>query len=423
MKGVYSMVQSKNHKGLSLLLAVIILFSGVLVPIPSISKAASTSNKIKVSDFIRIIVEATGLEIEESKSSPYLKAAMAAGIVKTGEFKDYKAYLTRTDAAVIINRADEYLYGDTVNNKLLKTVMEERISDINKITKDKREAVAKVYAKGFMRGYSKGYYIKSREFRGSEYMTIAGARGVVAMLKDTDKRAKLSPDGQIIRTTNLPKNAKDYEYILETYPNSFYEMKFLFQRAKYYYKPKELVDYASPVRVKNINFHGKNMKDILDKYLNIWMGRVEANLKSRLNVDYREIGNTWIDKLRNTYTQYSDAYDNKRITDDIKKYANSVKKNKIIIQSKIITVEPSILYVHNSFYVRTYVKFKVNYFGINLDAEDLIFGSNNYMPKLEKDTWYEGYYDIMLGTINGSSDGSDYFIMDDSLNDYFNKGE
>lgn len=423
MKGVYSMVQSKNHKGLSLLLAVIILFSGVLVPMPSISKAASTSNKIKVSDFIRIIVEATGLEIEESKSSPYLKAAMAAGIVKTGEFKDYKAYLTRTDAAAIINRADEHLYGDTVNNKLLKTVMEERISDINKITKDKREAVAKVYAKGFMRGYSKGYYIKSREFRGSEYMTIAGARGVVAMLKDTDKRAKLSPDGQIIRTTNLPKNAKDYEYILETYPNSFYEMKFRYQNAKYYFKPEELVHYASPARFNDIIFHGKDMQEILDKYLDIWMERVETNLQNRLNIDYRTVGDAWINKLRSSYTQYSDVYDNKRITDEIKKYVNIVKKNRIVIQSKVISVEPSLLYVHSAFYVRVYVKFKVNYTGTAIVAGKAIYGSNNFIPKLKKDTWFDGVYDLRLGTINGSSDGSDYYVTDDSLNDYFYKGE
>ncbi|MFV0343881.1 MAG: S-layer homology domain-containing protein, partial [Anaerocolumna sp.] len=221
------MKHSKKCRNLSLLLVIVILFSGVLLPTPPIANAAvSSSSKIKVSDFIRIVVQATGLTIDEGKSSPYLSAAMTAGIVKTGDFKDYKAYLTRTDTAVILNRADEYLYGDTLDSKLLTIVLEERISDISKITKSKREAVAKVYAKGYMKGYSNGYYIKSREFRGNDYMTITGARGAVAMLKDSKKRAQISPDGQLIRTTNLPKNAKDYEYILTTYPNSFYEMKF-----------------------------------------------------------------------------------------------------------------------------------------------------------------------------------------------------
>jgi hypothetical protein len=45
------------------------------------------------------------------------------------------------------------------------------------------------------------------------------------------------------------------------------------------------------------------------------------------------------------------------------------------------------------------------------------------MPGLKKNTWYEGVYDIKLGTINGSSDGRDYYVTDDSLNDYFYKGK
>lgn len=417
------MKTSKKHRGLSLLLTVIVFLSGILIPMPSMVYAASANSNIRVSDFIRIIVQATGLEIDETKSSPYLKAAMTAGIVKNGDFKDYKGYLTRTDAAVILNRADEYLYGDTVDSKLLKIVLEERISDISKMSKGKREAVAKVYAKGFMKGYSNGYYIKSREIRGSEYMTIAGARGVVAMLKDVKKRSKISPDGQLIRTTNLPKNAKDYEYILATYPNSFYEMKFMYQRAKYYYEPKELKDYASPARFKYISFHGGNMKNILEKYLDSWMDRVETNLQQRLNVDYRTIDNTWVNTLRSAYTQYDNASSDKRITDDIKAYVDVVKKNKIVIQSNVISVEPSTLYKKGTYYVRVYIKFKVTYSGTKLTPEDLICGDYIYMPELKKDIWYEGVYDIELGTVNGTSNGSDYYVTNDSLNDYFYKGE
>lgn len=410
------MKTSKKHRGLSLLLTVIVFLSGILIPMPSMAYAASANSNIRVSDFIRIIVQAAGLEIDETKSSPYLKAAMAAGIVKSGDFKDYKSYLTRTDAAVILNRADEYLYGDTVDSKLLKTVLEERISDISKISKDKREAVAKVYAKGFMKGYSNGYYIKSREIRGSEYMTIAGARGVVTMLKDVKKRSKISPDGQLIRTTNLPKNAKDYEYILATYPNSFYEMKFKYQRAKYYFEPEELVDYASPAKIKNMNTFSVN----LNKYKDTWIERVEINLQSRLNVNYKTVGSDWINDLRSSYTQHGDALSDKKITDEIKSYVNFAKKKEIVIQSKVIDVELSTLYYNMGYYVRVYIKFKVNYSGTKLTADELISGDMISMPELKKNTWYEGVYDIRLGTVNGSSDGSDYYVTNDSLIEYEN---
>lgn len=402
----------KNVKirGISLLLAIVIIAVTIFIPTPTEATAAASS-KIKLYNFIKLAVEATGLEVETT----YLDAALKAGIIKEDDFSDYSKYTTRTDAAVILNRADEYLNGDKVDPDLLTLVSESRISDISKIDKDKREAVAKIYAKGFIKGYSNGLYIKNREYRGSEYMTTAGAKNVISMLKDTKKRAKLSPDGQLIRTTKLPKNAKDYEYILETYPNSFYEMKFLYQRAKYSFEPKELIHYVSPVKFKDINFYSVDYI----KYKDTWMKRVETNLSSRLNVDYRTIDNKWINTLRSAYTQHGDAYSDKRITDKIKDYVKKVKKNKIVIQSTIIAVEPSTLYQNGAdFCFRAYVKFKVTYSGSKLAAEDLICGDSVWMPELKKNTWYDGIYDIRLGTINGSSDGSDYYIVDDSLIDY-----
>ena len=402
--------ENLKNRVISLLLAIVVLATTIYISAP-MGASAATSSKIKLYNFIKLAVQATGLEVETT----YLNAALKAGIVKAGDFSDYSKYTTRTDAAVILNRADEYFRGDKVDQDLLSLVLSSRISDISKIAKDKREAVAKIYAKGFVKGYSNGYYIKNREYRGSEYMTTAGAKNVISMLKDTKKRAKLSPDGQLIRTTNLPKNAKDYEYVLETYPNSFYEMKFLFQRNKYYYEPKELIDYASPVRFKDINFYSVDY----NKYKDTWMKRVETNLSSRLNVDYRTIDNKWINTLRSAYTQHGDAYSDKRITDNIKDYVKKVKKNKIVIQSKIIAVEPSTLYQNGAdFCFRAYVKFKVTYSGSKLVAEDLICGDSIWMPELKKNTWYDGIYDIRLGTINGSSDGSDYYIVDDSLIDY-----
>lgn len=401
--------KSLNH-ALVLFLSVVILFTSVPAVNLASTVSAATSSRIKLYNFIKLTVEALGLDVETT----YLNAALKAGIVKEGDFSNYKKYTTRTDAAVILNRADEYLHGDTVDPELLKLVLNSRISDIKKIDADKREAVAKIYAKGFMKGYSNGYYIKSREFRGNEYMTTAGAKNVISMLKNTKKRAKLSPDGQLIRTTNLPKNAKDYPYILETYPNSFYEMKFRYQRAKFYFKPVELEHYASPARIRDMDLNNID----LNKYKDVWMQRVETNLKNRLNVDYRTINNKWINTLRSTYTQYGDTEHDKRITDAIKDYVKAVKKNKIVIQSKVISVEPSTLYKFTGFYVRAYVKFKVTYSGNNLTAENLILGTKIWMPKLKKDKWYEGVYDIQLGTINGSSNGSDYYITNDSLVDF-----
>lgn len=400
-----------KNRGICLLLVLTIIFSCILIPA---QPSAAASNKIKIYIFIKLLVPAIGLEVDNTAKSPYLKAALAAGIVKEGDFKDYKADLTRVDAAVLLNRADEYLNGDKVDPELIEIILAKRISDIKKIPAGKREAVAKVYAKGLIVGKSNGMYIQNRAFDGYDYLTTADAEKVVALLKNTKGRAKLSPDGQLIRTTNLPKNAKSYPYILESFPNSFYEMKFMYQRAEYSYKPKELVDYASPVRLKDVNLYSVD----LDKYKETWMERVEINLQTRLNVDYRTVDNKWVNNLRSTYTQYRDSSSDKKITDGIKEYVKVVKKNKIVIRSKVI-VEPSSLYMKGSgFYVRAYIKFKVTYSDTKLTADQLIFGDKVYMPSLKKDTWHEGLYEVVLGTINGSSTGSDYYVTNDSLQDW-----
>lgn len=412
----------RKNKGLCLLLIIVILVTSITIPTKTVS---ATSKNIKVDAFVKLLVNALELEVDKKSSKPYIDAAIQNGIVKDNDFSSYTGYITRTDVAVLLNRADEYLHGDTVDAKLLKIVLEKRISDIKKIAKGKRESVAKIVSKGIIKGYSNGQYIQNREFRGSEFITTSGAKNVINLIINPKYRAKISLDGQLIRTTNLPKNADKFEYILECFPNSFYENKFDYQLSKYYYKPVELKDYASPVRMKNRTSENMDIQNIYKIYKDEWIKKVELNLQTRLNVDYRTIDkdNTWLNNLRNTYFIYNDAESNKDKTNDIKDYIKKVKQNKIIIKSQIISVEPSTLYYSTGHYVRVYVKFKVTSGETSIKQKDLIYGDYINLYNLKKDTWFEGVYDIKIATRNGSSDGSDYAVSDDSLNDYFFKSE
>ena len=409
-----------KSKGICLLLMLAIIFSCITPVHP----ASAASNKIKIYNFIKLLVPAIGLEVDTTAKGPYLKAALAAGIVKEGDFKDYKADLTRVDAAVLLNRADAYLNGDKVDAELLEIILTKRISDIKKIPAGKREAVAKVYAKGLIVGKSNGMYIQNRAFNGYDYLTTADAKKVVALLKNPKGRAKLSPDGQLIRTTNLPKNAKSYPYILEAFPNSFYEMKFMYQRATYSWKPVEGKDYASAAYIAREKEREASDTTSSYQFTDNWVKKVEDNLKYRLNVDYRTINNIWVTNLRSTYFVYDIASIDKKTTDDIKKYMNYVKKNKVVIKSSIISVEPSSLYFDQSYRIRAYIKFKVSFTGEKNPQDDLFYSRSHVNFKgLRRDKWFEGVYDIQLGTANGSSNGSDYAIFDDALDDFFYKGE
>ncbi|NLK27892.1 MAG: hypothetical protein GX306_06070, partial [Clostridiales bacterium] len=150
---------------------------------------------ITIEEFAELIAKKIGLETISDLEN--------AGIIKEGDFSNYTKNITRTDAAVLLNRADEYLYGDKLDPNLVELALEKRISDIEKIKKSKQIDVVKCYLKGFIKGYSNGKFSTDREFRGSSRMTREGALSCIKMLKDKSLRAKISPDGQLIRTTNL----------------------------------------------------------------------------------------------------------------------------------------------------------------------------------------------------------------------------
>ncbi|MDF2486725.1 MAG: hypothetical protein K0R46_2893, partial [Herbinix sp.] len=192
----------------------------------------AATNYISIEEFAKALAEKVELSpVTGAQGSGYVNALIEKSIIKEGDFTSYTGDLTRGDAAVLLNRADEYLYGDILDPKLVQTALEKRISDIKKISEAKRMDVVKCYLKGYITGYNNGTYSTDREFRGGNKITKSGALNCIKMLKDKTLRAKLSPDGQLIRTTKLPKYAKNYPYILASYPNSYYDWKFKFERS------------------------------------------------------------------------------------------------------------------------------------------------------------------------------------------------
>jgi hypothetical protein len=421
---------SKN-RGINILLAIIILVTSLVVPTPS---TAAESKYIKTEDFIKQIVQALKIEVNTAVNETYINAAIREGILYTDDFKDYSKYITRTDAAVLINRADEYLHGDTVNKDLLKVIVDKRISDIKKISAGKREAVAKVYAKGIIKGYGNGYYIQNREFRGNKYLAVSTAKSYINLVVNQKNRAKVSPDGQLIRTTKLPKNYKKFDYILACYPNSFYEMKFQFM-----WHPNDGIKsvYAYPVEMKNEKWIAQFLvssdsneiitksypfKEMSDKYLNLWTQRVETYLKLIFNVNYKTVGNKLKDGLLEVSARPILGADG--FAEGIQEYIDGLKKNKVIIESKVISVEPSTLYYYGGcYYMRAYLKYRITAKDINSDEYKLFPVFLVSLDNLKSGKWREGVFDIKLNTgNNGSALGGELLLSNSTMfNDYFNQ--
>lgn len=395
---------------------IFVLLLCLLVGSVSFQTSIEADGSIIQERFIVMLMQEMGLVKATDSKNSILKQAYAKKVVKEEEKGILLDKLSKERAAVYLERVDKLVHGAQYDKELYQVVLRKnRISDLRKIKKSNRASVIKVFCKGIMVGYSNGYYIQSRKFSGKSLVTLSEAKTYAARLKYPQKRRLISKDGQVIRTTKLPKNYKSYSYILETYPNSFYEKKFEYQKTTYVKKPVELVDYACPAKIGKMKFYnGMTMESVMDKYLETWCEKVERNMKLRFNVDYRTIDNEWVSQLRSTYyMNEEDALANKKRTDEIKDYVAMVKKNKVVVKCSRVTVEPSTLYNKWDDYVRVYVKFKI--VSGKMSFKESIYCSASDVTGIKKNIWKTCCFDLPIGSLNRYSVGSDYAVIDNDL--------
>jgi len=209
-------------------------------------------------------------------------------------------------------------------------------------------------------------------------------------------------DGRAVRTTNLPKNAKDFSYILEGVPNEMYEIK-----AEYQYKNNavEGKNYIRPVNIETDSFYS-------EENVQKWKEIIEKNLDLKFNIDYKTIDSKWAKEMTSTYIACQKIGEGNyekylKYTSDYVKY---VKDNKLQIEGDFY-VEPSICYNSDgAIYMRAWVKFTIK---DSKDGKAELF--ENRANKLNESRTYEGYVDIALGTNNGNSRGQDLGILKDNV--------
>lgn len=369
---------------------------------------------ISVTDFYALMAQSLGLDEAE--------LVKKSGIAPAG------SNLTNEMAAVIAQAADELKNGDTYSKKKYNKVVDlKRISDIGFATNDYRTAVYKVFTKGIMIGTGNGKCTQDRSFKPYKAITKVQAKAVVKRVKNKTARFRLSPDGQVIRTTNLPKRKKRYNYILASFPNSYYNAPMTYENVVEG-TVKQGEDYQWVSKFDTMKVYsseapsGKTtMKAYMDKYGQKFADLIKKNLEARLSYNYKTSGNKWFNKLRKTYYISGDAsYDN-RISKSIRSYMKNAKKNKLQIEYRQITVEPSAVYYgENRVMYRCYVKFRCKadkwYTANSWKQNELIFSDYTYITGMKNGKWCEAYIDIGVGTpAYGMADGTevvtyDYFI-------------
>lgn len=196
---------------------------------------------------------------------------------------------------------------------------------------------------------------------------------------------KTDPWGRLIRTTNLPKNAADYPYILADVSNAMYEMTYPYSYPEDQKVSSTLYSFIPEYNKGNVD---------------IWLGRLKTFGALWLNADYRTIDDTWAQALFATKMQNSNAE-----LKSIRQYVEWVKENKIQIQG-YLDPEPTMIYYDGFGANHVRVKFRINFVSFQA-SENLIY--DEWFPKdteFEKNVWYEGYSDIKLVTNVGGDWGS-----------------
>nr|WP_283809190.1 copper amine oxidase N-terminal domain-containing protein [Tumebacillus amylolyticus] len=202
----------------------------------------------------------------------------------------------------------------------------------------------------------------------------------------------IDPWGRKVRTTNLPKNASDYPYILEGVSNDMYEMKF-----------GDVFGKGTP---KSPNTLYTTRKDeFTKKHIDTWLDRVRKHYQLVLNVDYRTLTDDWANQIAETTSASPEDVWKGPITD----YIKWAKENEIQIEGSL-EPEPSMIYHDgfSSYHVRSKIKYRVIHYN---EKQKVFYDSSYNLPPCELGVWYSGYVDVAIGggSISGYL-GDDVFV-------------
>ncbi len=215
-----------------LLAAVMVLSVVGMFKKPEEVKAASKYMTAK--EFIILLEDEMMLPVEKGNFDSYIEMALFTKIIDKSTFRNYNKNITVAQAATMMAKADEYLFGKKISDEDAKFIIENRISDIKKVKKANRVWVAKAYGLGYLSGKSNGTWSTDRKLSLKYKVKAVNAKAMIKRLANKDERFVLSPDYQMTRTTNLPYMHEWYPYILASYPNKYYDVRFTFMSDDYY---------------------------------------------------------------------------------------------------------------------------------------------------------------------------------------------
>ncbi|MGG0821707.1 S-layer homology domain-containing protein [Paenibacillus turicensis] len=328
-------------------------------------------------EFLKMLIVAQNITVESTNQGeawyiPYVTAGENKGIYKSGEFKamQWTSSITRQEMARMAVRAIGS--EDKDNDEMYVAVQKGLISGTGngKLSPEGKTTRAQAIT------------IIERVLKISEGEKLPVDDKALSTAEQV-KNAPKDPWGRAIRTTNLPKNYKDFPYILADAPNELYDL-----------------NHESPfpenLRTPNQFFQSDSYnKDGIDKLAEY----VEQFVNQIVNVDYTTLNQNWADKLIAVMNPTDD------LKEDVAEYIKDVKANKVKIQGTV-KAEPSIIFIDGSTYMRIYFSFKVTSF--KDQKKPIFYDFWKSKINIKKNIEYIGYSNIPLSTIAFGVAADDY---------------
>lgn len=149
-------------------------------------------------------------------------------VVKTNLKRNKKLILQ--DACVLLVKAYESLYGKKISKAETNFIIKNRIYESGRIPSKRIKWMAKAYAYGLISGEKTADYSALRLFKPKAKCSRSACRKMIDRLLHENSRYKLTSDFQMLRISqkNRPKLEKLYPYILDSFPNGYYDCMFNF---------------------------------------------------------------------------------------------------------------------------------------------------------------------------------------------------
>ena len=330
---------------------------------------AATVNKLK---------SKYGVTLETAQ---YLAIGADMGLFKTSAkaYKSKKAVgksVTYKVAFTVLVKADAYLNGTKFSSSDVK-LAKSRISNISKAGSSAyQEYMTKAFMLGLYVGTKDGYYKTTRTFKYGTKMTKKTADSVIARAVNKSKRYGITDDYQVIRNTKLPRTADLYPYILDNYPNEYYDTAWIayanydagtdpsdknnthfnkYRNMAFKDKLQDVNAFYMPFEYVRFSQAGDNECVIPSKYRLLEpaykvLDEAIEFYKHAMNVDYRTIKN---DK---EWYKFMSQYRSKEYLD---KYIETCIKNKTIVECDIVAGDKSTLYATDTARFKIYLHFRV----------------------------------------------------------------